>query len=121
MKFFCTYSLALFIPLSALAQEPKLPLRSGTYLFKHRYAEQPAMESFNVRVTLYGNTISVSTLRASPPFPKGVIAAGKLVWNAHAGAWIVATEDADKFTQEVGGCSGGPEIIDLKRKIYWTC
>ena len=22
---------------------------------------------------------------------------------------------------EVGGCSDGPEVVDLKKRIYWTC
>ncbi len=43
------------------------------------------------------------------------------MWHAKSKHWIIGDNAKDKQAEEVGGCSDGPQVIDLKRGIYWTC
>ena len=103
------------------APAPKPPLKAGSYTFQHRYAEQPTMGSFTVRVHIKGQRITVVNPHTGQVFPKGVIAKGLLLWNAPTGQWIIGETETDRDNSEVGGCSAGPEVVDLVKRIYWTC
>lgn len=54
-------------------------------------------------------------------FPMGVIVDGTLAWHAQSRQWIVIQTKSERNAKDVGGCSEGPEVIDLINKIYWTC
>ncbi|MBA4111729.1 MAG: hypothetical protein C0487_19275 [Leptothrix sp. (in: Bacteria)] len=111
----------IFVASVAVAGEPRLPLRTGQYQFTHRYAEQPTQVSIKLIATLSGRHITISNPVASPPFPAGVIASGELMWHAQSKQWIIVIEAEDRKAIEVGGCSDGPDVVDLVRRIYWTC
>ena len=113
--------LALAATIAASCTQPPLPLASGRYTFQHRYAEQPDIPGFPVTATIDGNHIVLVNESPSDAFPAGVIAEGTLMWNAKAGHWVIGHDDADRETDEVGGCSDGPEMVDFDEKIYWTC
>ena len=34
---------------------------------------------------------------------------------------LILNFEEDKNAGYVGGCSDGPEVIDLAKKVYWTC
>ena len=72
-------------------------------------------------VTLKGNEISIVKPNSGGPFPQGEIAKGTLFWHVASEQWIIVTSDEDRMATEVGGCSDGPEVVDLKKRIYWTC
>lgn len=38
-----------------------------------------------------------------------------------SGRWIILHNEEDLNVDEVGGCSGGPTVIDITNKIYWMC
>lgn len=57
----------------------------------------------------------------SDPFPADVIAEGLLMWHSASQQWIIGHEASEKTAQDMGGCSEGPEIVDLVNKTYWTC
>ncbi len=101
--------------------EPSLPIASGHYVFQHRFAEQPSIPSIRLNVTISGTHIVVVNPRASDPFPAGILAEGELMWHAGSGQWIIGDKSADRSAREAGGCSDGPEVIDLAGKVYWTC
>ena len=101
--------------------DPPVPLASGQYTFQHRYAEHPTMPSMRVTVTIRGTHITVTNPVAADPFPAGDIAEGQLMWHGASAQWIISEDDADRLVQDVGGCSDGPEVVDLEEKIYWTC
>lgn len=103
------------------AGEPKLPLPSGQYVFQHRFAEDPQFPSIRVQVKISGSRIVVVNPRASATFAAGTLAEGRLMWHAASRQWIIGNDPTDKSAEEVGGCSDGPEVVDLVRKIYWTC
>lgn len=103
------------------AGDPQIPLVSGQYVFQHRFGEHPTIPSIPLNVTVRDSHIVVVNPNASEPFPAGVLAEGELMWHAASKQWLIGREASDKSAQDVGGCSEGPEVIDLASKIYWTC
>lgn len=106
---------------AACASAQPLPLASGEYLFQQRYAEHPDMPGISVKVKIDGDRIVVSSPTAQPPFPAGTLEEGTLERHAKSGEWIIVREPADRQAEEVGGCTDGPTVVDLKDRIYWTC
>lgn len=100
---------------------PPVPLEPGRHVFQHRFAEHPGLASIPVEVRLEGRRVTVVNPVASDPFPAGVLAEGALMFHAGSGQWIIGREPADAQAPEVGGCSDGPEVLDLEAKVYWTC
>lgn len=103
------------------ASDPPIPLPSGEYEFAHRFAEQPSVPSIRLTVRIDGAHVVVVNEKASDPFPAGVLDEGTLMWHAASARWIIGLDEADRSLRDVGGCSGGPEVIDLQYRIYWTC
>lgn len=104
-----------------LEQGPELPIESGTYIFRHQFAEHPSMESIELKVIVNGRRVRVVNEQGGDVFEKGVLDEGFLVWHPRTGQWIIAKRDSDMDEFDVGGCSGGPAVIDLTGKVYWTC
>ena len=121
MKTFFALVLIAFQATAAPAVKHKIPLKPGTYTFRHRFAEQPNLGIGTVLVTIKGGNITVFNPRTTDVFPKGVLAQGKLVWHQKSKQWIIAEYPSDKDAQDVGGCSEGPDVVDLQNRIYWTC
>lgn len=103
------------------ASDPKIPLATGQYVFQHRFAEHPTIPSIPLQVTITGSQIVVVNPTASDPFPAGTLAEGQLMWHSASQQWIIGHEASEKSAPEVGGCSDGPETVDLIGKVYWTC
>ncbi len=105
----------------AAASAPRLPLQSGTYSFQHKFAEHPDMPSVSLVAKISGGRIKLINNTQSTVFPKGIIASGKLMWHSTSSQWIIGHSKSDQSATEVGGCSDGPEVVDLEHRIYWTC
>lgn len=90
-------------------------------MFQHQFAEQPSIPSITVEAKIDGNHITLTNKDKFDVFPEGIIAEGILMWHAPTRQWIIGHSPADKFVQDVGGCSEGPEVVDLEKRIYWTC
>lgn len=103
------------------ASDPPVPIASGEYEFTHRFAEHPAIRGIQVNVRIKGSQVLVVNPKASEPFPAGVLVEGTLMWHAASEQWIIGNKEADRSRPDVGGCSGGPEVIDFKNRVYWTC
>jgi hypothetical protein len=103
------------------AAEPAVPIASGHYVFEHRFAEHPDMRSIPLEAMIDGDRIVLTNEIDSVVFPRGVVVEGRLAWHAATQQWIIAQESADANAADVGGCSDGPEVIDLEKRIYWTC
>jgi len=114
-------SIAFLVSAAAAASPPRLPIRSGQYVFAHRFAEQPNMLLTPVTVRIHGHHIVVICEKVCDGFPKGVIDEGTLMWNTKNKEWIVGESNSDRHAKDVGGCSGGPAEVDLKKRVYWTC
>ena len=79
------------------------------------------MRSISLTAQIDDSHVVLTNHSASNVFPKGVVAEGTLMWHAGAKQWIIGHEPSDRYAKEVGGCSDGPEVIDLRKLIYWTC
>jgi hypothetical protein len=107
--------------LAACASQPALPIASGVYRFQQRFAEQPSMPGAELKATIDGRHIELVNIGDSTIFPKGVIEDGALSWHARSRQWIIVSTPSDARAEDVGGCSGGPNVVDLVARIYWTC
>ena len=105
----------------ATVSEPRQPLQSGNYTFQHRFAEHPDMQSFQLTAKINGNHIVLINNEPSNAFPKGVVAEGTLMWHSRSRQWVIGNSNDDRDAVEVGGCSDGPEVVDLQGRTYWTC
>ena len=108
------------VAIAATPVAPK-PLPDGDYTFAHRFAEHPGMPSIKMHVRIRKGRVVVTNEQASDVFEKGVVDEGLLLWHPASKQWIIGDTEADKRAPEVGGCSDGPEVIDLAKRIYWTC
>ena len=98
-----------------------MPIRSGQYVFRHRFAEQPTLASVTLLAKIEGSHITLINETSSEAFPKGTVAEGTLMWHAASRQWIIGHRSEDAYAKDVGGCSDGPEVIDLASRVYWTC
>jgi hypothetical protein len=117
----CSLAFVPFLVSCAAASPPAVPLSTGQYTFQHRYAEHPDMPSVLMVARIDGTHITLVNNTPSSAFPKGVVAEGVLMWHAASKQWIIGQQPSDGRAKEVGGCSDGPEVVDLKNKVYWTC
>lgn len=112
---------ALMVSFSAAASAPIPPIRSGQYTFQHKFAEQPDLPGTPLVAKIGGLHIVLSSKTQTDGFPKGIVAEGTLMWHAKSRQWIIGNRKSDRYAKAVGGCSDGPEVVDLQNKIYWTC
>jgi hypothetical protein len=122
MNWLCVI-LALVVASTALASPPTQPLPTGRYEFQHRFgeAEHWRIPSIKLIVDIDGDHIVLVNADSDAVFPFGVIDEGILMWHEKSQHWIVGETESDKFREDVGPCSAGPEFIDLEQRIYWTC
>jgi hypothetical protein len=100
---------------------PEPPLPTGEYSFAHRFAEHPEIPSIQLTVRIDGPRIVLINNDRTDVFPAGLIEEGTLMWHASSAQWIIGSNAADADASDVGGCSDGPSVVDLRRRIYWTC
>lgn len=104
-----------------LVQEAKLT--DGTYVFDVAFAEYQG-KSMGVQVTVVvsGDAIKV-TYEGQGDFSAevGEVLDEGVIMKHKSGVWIIGTEPSDKDLDEIGGCTGGPAIIDFQNKKYWMC
>jgi hypothetical protein len=118
---FAIICLACATSAGAAHAEPALPIKPGHYVFHHRDAEFPNAPGFPVKVSIQGHKITVVNPKPYGVIPAGVIDRATLMWHAGTGQWILGHDAADRNAPEVGGCSGGPDVIDFKARVIWTC
>jgi hypothetical protein len=107
--------------LSACQSSTEPPLASGDYVFVHKFAEHPDIPSIKLDVQIRGRHIVLTNNDRTDVFPAGVINEGTLMWHGPSSQWVIGTQLTAADATEVGGCSDGPEVVDLERRIYWTC
>jgi len=113
----------LVVALTACQSSKEPPLPSGDYVFLHKFAEaeQSSIPSIKVDAQIRGHHIVLINNDRTDVFPAGVLEEGTLMWHAASGQWIIGREPTDVDAPQVGGCSDGPAVVDLERKIFWTC
>jgi hypothetical protein len=113
-------SLLCLLPF-AVGAAGRLPIRDGEHAFRHRSAEHPNLPAHPLVARITGTRIVLINRKSSSVFPLGVIAEGELMWHAASKQWVLGHDPADRTAEEVGGCSDGPEVVDLRGRVYWTC
>lgn len=106
---------------NASSSDEVLPIKSGEYIFSYRDVEFSNSQGFSVKVSIHGNKIIVTNPKPHGSIPAGVIEEATLMWHSKSSQWILGRRDADREATEVGGCSGGPNVIDFKSRIIWSC
>jgi hypothetical protein len=115
-------SICAVLVLAACAGAPlEPPIASGSYIFTHRFFEHPTVQSVTFVAVIEGSHIVLTNLSESSAFPNGVVAEGTLIWHPASKSWIIGHKPEDAQALEVGGCTGGPEVIDLRAHVFWTC
>lgn len=112
--------LLCLLPLAVGAVE-RPSLRDGEYAFRHRSAEHPNLRAHPLVARITGTRLVLVNRKPSSVFPLGVVAEGELMWHAASKQWVLGRDPADRTAEEVGGCSDGPEVMDLMKRVYWTC
>ena len=109
----------LFSTLTAFGQKPK----NGTYTYTIAFAEWQGKSLGNTcTVKIKGDSIKIiHNGKGNLTGKKGDILDEGIILKHKTGVWIIAHSKKDKNVDEVGGCTGGPSIIDFKKKKFWTC
>jgi hypothetical protein len=97
------------------------PIADGHYTFVVRLAEQPNTPGGQLEAEIRGRHIRVTSKPNASVFPAGLVEEGILLWHAITRQWIIGHNEDDADIVEVGGCSGGPFVVDLEQKVFWTC
>jgi hypothetical protein len=107
----------------AARADPALPIKPGTYTFWHRDAEFPRSQGFRVRVVIKGRQITVINPSPQPmrQIPGGVIDEATLMWHPKGEKWILGRGDNDRDAPDDSPCGEGPDFIDFKKRVIWTC
>lgn len=96
----------------------------GTYRFDVAFEEWEG-KSMGEKITIVikGDSIEVvyegdgdlTNAKKGDVFDRGIILKHK------TGVWIIGKSTSDSQLDEIGGCSGGPTVIDFKRRKYCMC
>lgn len=99
-------------------------LPDGIYRFDIAFAEwEGKTMGETVTIEIYNNSIKVIydgdglLTRAQ----KGEVIDQGIIMKHKSGAWIIGKNPADAQLDEIGGCTGGPAIIDFANMRYWMC
>jgi hypothetical protein len=103
------------------SNDPSPPIVDGHYTFVVRLAEQPNVPGGQLEAEIRGRHIRVTSKPKASVFPAGLVEEGILLWHSASKQWIIGHNEEDPDVAEVGGCSGGPFVVDLERKVFWTC
>ena len=99
-------------------------LGAGTYTYKYCDREyNKCLGTCKVvikenHITIYATkelAQKITNTKEGDIIDKGIILKHK------SGKWIIGKNRKDINAQEIGGCSEGPNVIDFKRKRFWTC
>lgn len=96
---------------------------SGVYEYDMAYAEHMG-QSLGVKLTIdiLGDSIRVIYNGVGSISAKiGTVLDEGILMRHKSGVWIVGHKPEDANTDEYGGCSDGPMIIDFKNKRFWMC
>ena len=96
----------------------------GTYRYDIAFAEWDG-KTMNEKVTveIKGDSVKViyegdgqlSGVKKGEVLDEGILKKHK------SGQWIITHIESDVEIDEIGGCTGGPAIIDLEGKKFWMC
>ncbi len=109
----------LFATVSASAQKPG----DGVYTYKIAFEEWGGKSlGASCFVHIKGDSIKLVHDGSNLSGKKGeILEVGIIMQHVATGHWIIASDAKDIYAPEIGGCTGGPTIIDFIKKIVWYC
>lgn len=117
MKYFIISILALYLMQGCNSFQQK----NGKYIYDVAFAEwQGKSVGAKVEIEIKEDSIIVRNHEGLSGKKGEIIDKGIIIQHTN-GKWIIAHSPKDKYNREIGGCSGGPAIIDFKNKKFWLC
>lgn len=99
-------------------------LPNGKYRFDVAFAEWEG-KSMGEKVTVIINNNSIKIIYEGDGqltlTKKGEVIDQGNIMRHKTDVWIIGKKPSDTQSDEIGGCSDGPAIIDFKNKKYWMC
>jgi hypothetical protein len=96
----------------------------GRYQYDIAFAEwQGKSMGEKVTVVIKGDSIQViyeGEGQLTMVEPGEIIEEG-LLRKHKSGQWIIIQSEHETEQDEIGGCTGGPSVIDFKNKKFWMC
>ncbi|ANQ48590.1 hypothetical protein MY04_1213 [Flammeovirga sp. MY04] len=95
----------------------------GNYLFDIAFSEWDG-QSLGGKVTVSiknGSAKVIYTGEGNLTAEIGEVIDQGIIFKHKSGVWIIGNDESDTKLEEIGGCTGGPSIIDFKNKRYWMC
>jgi hypothetical protein len=97
---------------------------NGKYQFDIAFAEWQG-KSMGENVTVIINDKSIKVIYEGDGqlahLKKGDVIDEGTIMKHKTGVWIIGKNPSDIQLDEIGGCAGGPAVIDFKDKKYWMC
>lgn len=96
---------------------------SRIYEFDISFAEWGGKSLGNkVKVSIKGERIQITFLQGNiSGLKKGDVIDEGLLLKHKSGEWIISTDRSAVTLDEIGGCTGGPAVIDFENKKYIVC
>lgn len=90
--------------------------------FTLKFAEWEGDETdVSCDVVIIGDSIKVYNDGSIPGKIGKIMEEGIIRIHTSSGKTIISHDSKDVNSKEIGGCSDGPTVIDLKKKIIWFC
>ena len=119
MKFLISFGCFIFFIGLATAQKPQ----SGTYTYSIVWGEFGNKDLGNT-CSVIVNKDHIQVVHNGEPNltgSKNDILVQGIILKHNSGKWIIGQSRKEKNATEIGGCSGGPIVIDFKRRIVYLC
>ncbi len=110
--------------LELLSKVDSIPLDTGRYRFDLISAKAGGQSlGEKVDVLIDGKSIKIiyDGTGERLPFKKRELIDQGIILQHKSGNWIIGKDVRDKLLNEIGDCTGGPRIIDLKNKQFIIC
>ncbi len=99
---------------------------NGTYIYEVAFAEWDVKTMGDeIMVVLKDGHITLKVSENSNSLWMGAIP-GDLIEEGilgkhHSGQWIISNDEKNIYLEEIGGCTGGPTIINFENKTIELC
>ena len=99
-------------------------IKDGTYKFTMAFTEY-ATRNLDTTCTVVIKGRYITVLHDGNQSIKGkkgdIINQGILMKHKRTRKFIIGSSEKDKLAEEIGGCTDDPNIVDIEKKIFWTC
>ena len=119
--------LSLLFSFSFTVEQPQSEIpKNGTYIYEVAFAEWSGRTMGDeVVVILKDGHITLKVSKNSNILwmgatPGDVIEEGTLRKH-QSGVWIISNDEKDVSLEEIGGCTGGPTVIDFDKQTIEMC